>query len=158
MKKSRSSSTIDNSLFADTLLNNQIKETVPKDGQTKVLWVFSDKQGDSHLEELTIRTEPTGKSREAKPIPATGALIRKYQPQFVRDWHIAPSRQFAITLMGALDIEVSGGIRRHIHKGELVFLEDTKGKGHITHMKGHVVNLFIQVPDNFNVLSWSRGE
>lgn len=158
MKKSRLSSTRDSGFFADRHSNKQIEQTILTDGQTHVLRIYSDERGNSHLEELTIATEPTGNAREAKPIPATQALIRKYQPQFVRDWHTAPSRQFAITIAGALDIEVSGGIRRHIHIGELVFLEDTKGKGHITRMKGPVVNFFIQVPDNFDILSWSRGK
>jgi len=158
MKKGKLSSTRDSGFFADKHSNKQTEQTIQTDGHSQVLWIYSDEQGNSHLEELAIATEPTGNAREAKPIPATGALIREYQPQFVRDWHTAPSRQFAITIVGALDIEVSGGVRRHIHKGELVFLEDTKGKGHITRMEGPVVNFFIQVPDNFDVLSWSRGK
>ncbi len=157
MKKSRLSFTRDSSLSTDIHSSERTEHTMLIDGHTQVLRIYSDEQGDSHLEELTIATEASRNAREAKPIPATGALIREYQPQLVRDWHTVPHRQFAITIVGALDVEVSGGIRRHVHKGELVFLEDTKGKGHITHMEGPVVNFFIQVPDNFDVLSWSRG-
>jgi hypothetical protein len=49
-------------------------------------------------------------------------------------------------------------MRRTVRAGELVFLEDVTGKGHITRLRGRVTNLFIRVPDNFDVVVWARGQ
>jgi quercetin dioxygenase-like cupin family protein len=126
-------------------------------GHTPVLHIYADAQGNSHLEELMVVTAPSGQSRwAAKPLPVTGVEVREYSPRDVVDWHTAPARQFAITIVGELEVEVSGGVRRRVTTGELVFLEDTKGKGHITRLGKTVTNLFIRVADDFDFAAWSR--
>jgi hypothetical protein len=55
-------------------------------------------------------------------------------------------------------VEVSGGIKQAIHAGDIVFLEDLQGKGHITRILTPVTNLFIRVADGFDVVAWSRGQ
>lgn len=124
--------------------------------RTPVLHIYADAQGDSHLEELLVVTAPSGSVRAAKPLPVTGVEIREYTPRYVNDWHTAPGRQFAITIVGELEVEVSGGVRRRVRTGELVFLEDTKGKGHITRLGENATNLFIRVADDFDFAAWSR--
>jgi quercetin dioxygenase-like cupin family protein len=126
-------------------------------GHTTVLRIFANLNGDSHMEELVVATTGGSRSRRALDVPATGMMIREYTPGVV-DWHTAPVRQFAVTVNGELEVEVSDGKRRHVRAGELVFLEDTKGKGHITHQIGHVTNLYIQVPDSFDIIAWSHGK
>ena len=39
-------------------------------------------------------------------------------------------------------------------RGDLVYLEDTTGKGHVTRLGGAVTNLFIPVQPDFDVLAW----
>jgi hypothetical protein len=134
------------------------QQTGPAGGHTRVLRIYADAEGNSHMEELAVATAPAGQAREAKPVPVTGVLVREYQPRYVNDWHTAPARQFAITIVGDLEVEVSGGIRRRVGTGELVFLEDTKGKGHITRMTGPATNFFIRVADSFDVVAWSQGK
>ena len=131
-------------------------QEAPADGHTPVLHIYADAQGDSHLEELMVATAPSGRVRTAKPLPVTGVEIREYAPRYVNDWHLAPARQFAITIVGELEVEVSGGVRRRVRTGELVFLEDTKGKGHITRLGENTTNLFIRVADDFDFAAWSR--
>jgi quercetin dioxygenase-like cupin family protein len=123
-----------------------------------VLRIYADVEGNSHLEELPIATTVSGAVREAGKMPVTGISIREYQPRYVNDWHTAPTRQFAITIVGELEVEVSGGVKRRVRTGELVFLEDAKGKGHITRMLDRATNLFITVPDNFDVVAWAKGK
>ena len=55
-------------------------------------------------------------------------------------------------------VEVSDGKKHAIHAGDIVFLEDLQGKGHITRILSPVTNIFIRVPDSFDVIKWSRGE
>jgi len=73
------------------------------------------------------------------------------------DWHTAPRRQFAINMSGSLEVEISDGSRHEIGQGDLVFLEDITGKGHVTRVLTPVTNLFIHVPQDWNMLSWARG-
>ncbi len=128
-----------------------------EEGQTRVLRIYADDGGDSHMEELAITTTPGKRARSAKDIPVTGMFLREYAPSVV-DWHTVPARQFAITVVGELEVEVSDGARRQVKAGELVFLEDTEGKGHVTHLLCPVTNLYIQVPVGFDLVAWSHGE
>ena len=42
-------------------------------------------------------------------------------------------------------------------QGDLVFLEDITGKGHVTRVLSPVTNLFIHVPQDWDMLAWARG-
>jgi len=131
---------------------------VPVEGQTHVVRIYAGEKGDAHIEELTLSTKAGTRTRSALEVSVKGMYIREYMPNAFVDWHTVPVRQFAITILGDLEVEVSGGVRRKISTGELVFLEDTRGKGHITRLKDRVTNLFLPVPDDFDVISWARGE
>jgi ethanolamine utilization protein EutQ (cupin superfamily) len=74
------------------------------------------------------------------------------------DWHTAPRKQFAINMTGDLEVEISDGTRQAIGQGDLVYLEDTTGKGHVTRVQSPVTNLFIHVPENWDMLRWARGQ
>ncbi len=60
-------------------------------------------------------------------------------------------------MTGALEVEISNGSRRRIGPGDLVFLEDVTGKGHVTRPLGPITNLFLHVPADFDVVAWARG-
>ena len=70
---------------------------------------------------------------------------------------MAPQRQFAINLTGELEVEVSDGARRRLGPGDLVLLEDTHGKGHVTRLLEPVTCLFIRVEEDFDVEAWANG-
>jgi len=57
-----------------------------------------------------------------------------------------------------LEVELSDGTKRRIGPGDLVLLEDTTGKGHVTRLVSPVTCLFIRVADNFDVKKWAAGE
>lgn len=137
------------------MIAEQIKP--PKEGHTKVLRIYADAEGASHMEELAVATTGGKRTRSALDVPVTGMMLREYTPSVV-DWHTAPVRQFAITALGELEVEVSDGTRRRVQAGELVFLEDTTGKGHITRQIGPITNLYLQVPDSFDIVAWSQGK
>jgi quercetin dioxygenase-like cupin family protein len=94
----------------------------------------------------------------SKNLPVSSVSISQVPAGTVASWHTAPGRQFAIAVAGALEVEVSGGVRHAVGTGQLVFLEDTQGQGHITRVQGSgVTNMFIAVPDNFDVASWASS-
>jgi hypothetical protein len=116
-----------------------------------VVRVYTTADGGSRVEEVKI-------SADAKPIPVTRMTAGAYRGSGARapDWHNAPRKQFAINMTGELEVELTDGSRRKIGS-DLVFLEDTTGKGHITRALGPITNVFIHVPDDFDLLAWAKG-
>jgi hypothetical protein len=120
--------------------------------EAKVVRVYATPDGGSRVEELTI-------SPDAKPIDITRMTAGAYRGSGVRapDWHTAPRKQFAINMTGSLEVELSDGTRRKIGS-DLVFLEDTTGKGHVTRALEPITNVFLHVPDDFDVVAWASGK
>ena len=116
----------------------------------KLLHVYADAKGETHLETITV--SPT-----ATTLPLTGLRAISYQPNKVT-WHHAPSAQFAINLTGHLQVLVSDGSTRKIGPGDLVFLEDTTGKGHVTKLLSPVTALFIVPAPGFDIHAWAAGK
>ena len=115
-----------------------------------VVRVYSTADGGSRVEELAI-------SPDAKPIPVTRMTAGAYRGAArAPDWHNTPRKQFAINMTGELEVELTDGTRRKIGS-DLVFLEDRTGKGHITRALGPITNVFIHVPDDFDVVAWAKG-
>jgi len=126
-------------------------------GGKRILRIYADADGNSHIQELPIATKP-GKTRRTDMATATGLIYADYTASSVEDWHRTPGRQFSISMSGEIEVEVSDGKKHAIHAGDIVFLEDLQGKGHITRILSPVTNIFIRVPDGFDVVKWSRGE
>lgn len=62
------------------------------------------------------------------------------------DWHPAPRRQFIIPLSGEMWFKVSDGEERILGPGDVLLVEDTAGKGHISRMVSTGPGLFAVVP------------
>jgi len=125
----------------------------------RVIRIYAGAGGESHVQELVIatKTTPGRTTRNASAIPSTGAIYSEYTSSSTEDWHRTPARQFSISMSGEIEVEVSGGTKHAIHPGDMVFLEDLKGKGHITRILSPVTNIFIRVPDSFDVVAWARS-
>ena len=118
----------------------------------KVVRIYTTPDGGSRVEELTI-------SPDAKPVDITRMTASVYRGSGARtpDWHTAPRKQFAINMTGELEVELTDGTRRRIGS-DLVYLEDTTGKGHVTRALGPITNVFLHVPDDFDVVAWAAGQ
>lgn len=125
-----------------------------------VTHIFADSRGESHFADVEIpltlipvavnlppmRTSPAIASTHVRFVVVPPAVI-------AHDWHPAPARQFVLFLKGELEVEVSDGERRVFTQGSIVFLEDTKGKGHKDHAVSHdeLLLAFIPVPDGMTI-------
>ena len=118
----------------------------------KVVRIFATPDGGSRVEELTI-------SPDAKPVDIVRMTAGAYRGSGARapDWHTAPRKQFAINMSGELEVELTDGSRRKIGS-DLVFLEDLTGKGHVTRALGPITNVFLHVPEDFDVVAWAAGK
>ena len=120
--------------------------------KARLIHIYSTPDGESHVEHVEI-------SNDAGEIPVTAMTARAYARSAASapDWHTAPRRQFAINMMGDLEVEISDGSRHRIGQGDLVYLEDITGKGHVTRVLSPVTNLFIHVPQDWDMRAWARG-
>jgi hypothetical protein len=127
------------------------KKPVPPP-QPHLFHIWSDAQGDTHLEEIKLannkRAMIPGATLNFSGLPAGAGAVQL---------HHAPAHQFAITVSGKLDVEASDGTKAHLDVGDMAFLEDTVGKGHKTFEEG-AGSVFVRVPDSFDVKAWARGE
>ena len=77
-------------------------------------------------------TEATRGGRLSARLPVTGIIFREVPPDYDLDWHPAPRRQYIINLDAGVDITASDGEKRRIGAGEVILVEDTWGKGHLS--------------------------
>jgi hypothetical protein len=124
-------------------------ETGPS-GLMEVIHIFAGEDGVSHVNRVKVTDSP-------KPLPAHSVVTTSIA-QGTEDWHIAPAKTFTINVVGDIEGEVSDGTKVRIGKGDLVFLEDRTGKGHITRLLTPVANIFIRMEDDFDLLAWAAGE
>jgi hypothetical protein len=72
--------------------------------------------------------------------------FRETSAEYDLDWHPAPRRQYIINLDGAVQITASDGESRIIKAGEVLLVEDTTGKGHLSKSVGGEMRRSIFVP------------
>ena len=118
--------------------------------------VWSDTQGETHLEEINIAT----KGRATIPgivMNFSGVVTGPAGPRGGEQLHNTGVRQFAITVFGQIDVEASDGTRAHLRTGDMSFIEDVTGKGHRTFETGSQ-SVFLRVPEDFDVKKWAAGQ
>ena len=99
----------------------------------KIHRLYADGNGETHFEDVEIPlTESTRAGRLSARLPATGIIFREVPPDYDLDWHPAPRRQYIINLDAGVQITASDGETRRIGAGEVLLVEDTSGKGHLS--------------------------
>jgi len=116
----------------------------------RLLRVYADGAGESHLEELAL-------GAELPPIPVGAVELVNYTRNSSA-WHVAPDTRFALNIIGDLDVITSDGKHHAIGPSDLVALEDTTGKGHSTNRLNTVVTIFIHLDKDFDFIKWAKGE
>ena len=103
----------------------------------KIHRLYADKNGESHFEDTEVEfKESTRAGRLSSTLPATGIIFREVPPDYDLDWHPAPRRQYIINLDAGVEITASDGEKRRIGAGEVILVEDTWGKGHLSKAVG----------------------
>jgi hypothetical protein len=95
--------------------------------------VFADQDGESHFEDLEIKLKNSGEiGRLSKNYSVKSIVFRENDADYDYRWHTAPQKQYIILLDGEIELEVSDGEKRFFKGGNIVLVEDVKGKGHRT--------------------------
>jgi quercetin dioxygenase-like cupin family protein len=99
----------------------------------KITRLYVDEKGESHFQDVEVQFEaPTPSGRVSARQKATGIIFREVPPDYDLDWHPAPRRQYIINLDAGVQLTASDGESRRIKAGEVVLVEDTWGKGHLS--------------------------
>jgi len=95
--------------------------------------LYTDASGQSHFRDIDVEwAEETRAGKLSKRLPATGIIFRQVPPTYDLDWHPAPRRQYIINLDARVQITASDDESRVIGAGEVILVEDTTGKGHLS--------------------------
>ncbi|HEV2363631.1 MAG TPA: hypothetical protein VGS12_05455 [Caulobacteraceae bacterium] len=109
--------------------------------------LYADASGVSHFRDIEVQwaeDHPGGKL--ARRLPATGIIFRQTAGDYDLDWHTAPRRQYIVNLDAGVEITASDGEKRVIDAGEVILVEDTHGKGHISRAVSGRVRHSIFIP------------
>jgi hypothetical protein len=95
--------------------------------------LYVDAKGETHFRDIEVAwVEERRGSKLSKRLPATGIIFRETAGDYDLDWHPAPRRQYIINLDAGVRITASDGESRVIGAGEVILVEDTTGKGHLS--------------------------
>jgi quercetin dioxygenase-like cupin family protein len=90
-------------------------------------------RGETHFRDIEVAlVEQRQFTKYSERVPATAIIFSETSGDHDLDWHPAPRRQYIINLVGAMQITASDGEKRIIGAGEVILVEDTKGKGHLS--------------------------
>jgi hypothetical protein len=99
----------------------------------KITRIYADADGETHFGELDIPLSDSGAIGMLSQLQtATGIIFRETSGEYDYAWHNTPRRQYVIILDGGVDFTVSDGETRRFGGGDVVLLEDTSGKGHVS--------------------------
>ncbi len=99
----------------------------------KITRIYSDNEGESHFGDVEITLADSGPIGSlSERFPAGSIIFRENDAGYDYDWHPAPEKQYILLLDGEIEIEVSDGEKRIFRGGDVIFVEDTGGRGHRT--------------------------
>jgi quercetin dioxygenase-like cupin family protein len=104
--------------------------------------IYTGSDGVSHAEEVEMTLTGNGIAE----MKATSVQFSRRRPGPPSDWHVGPRRQFVITLSGRAELQVADGKKVAIGPGHINLIEDTTGKGHITHNIGPDDRIVVTIP------------
>lgn len=109
--------------------------------------LYTDANGESHFRDIEIDwVEQRNFSKLSARLPATGIIFRETSGDYDLSWHPAPRRQYIINLNAGVKITASDGESREIKAGEVILVEDTTGKGHLSQSIGGQMRQSIFIP------------
>lgn len=109
--------------------------------------LYTDEAGESHWRDIEVEwVEKRNASRLSARLPATGIIFRETAGEYDLSWHPAPRRQYIINLDAGVKITASDGEARELGAGEVILVEDTHGKGHLSQSIGGKMRHSIFVP------------
>jgi hypothetical protein len=115
--------------------------------------IVATRDGGSAFEGADLRLTEQSVSAGVPPMlvgglsaPTQGVVFLR-SDEFGSEPHPAPRRQWVVMLRGAIEVSVTDGSRRRFGPGDLLFVSDTTGLGHVTTACGEPPFEALFVPD-----------
>ena len=102
----------------------------------KYVRLYTGSDGKTHFEDVEINLEidvlirDTVVAKQSRPMKTGDAFFIGGSRN--GDWHCAPRCQFLIFLEGEMEMEVGDGSIRRFLPGDVLLVEDTTGRGHLS--------------------------
>jgi hypothetical protein len=138
-------------LLALSSLAQERKQPVGE-GQVAYTRLYTGPDGLSRFsgEQLILARVPGGQGLAALAVnrigDVKGATFAQLKAGATEDWHVAPERILMLCVQGVVEITAGDGQKRRLRPGQLMLLEDTTGKGHITHAVGPQDHVALALP------------
>ena len=121
----------------------------------KAVRIYTGADKKSHFEDLDIPLKPSTYGTLSDLVPSEGVIFRETPAGGALDFHVAPRRQFVITLAGRVEVECGDGTKQRFGPGDIMLADDTTGQGHITReIEAPRKSLFIPLPATFDTSAW----
>src|SRR5262245_58508405 len=90
-----------------------------------IIRLYTGDDGETHAEELALDAHAELTALHG----AKGVVFRTMPVGHFSDWHVAPRRQYVITLAGQGEVELIDGSRYRVGPGDVILAEDLTGRG-----------------------------
>jgi hypothetical protein len=115
----------------------------------KVTRLFTGPDNKTHAEEITVPlplAPANGSSERSQFMSFTNAQWVRTGTSYDLDWHVAPRRQYVVTVSGESEVIIGDGTRIHLYPGKVMLVEDTTGQGHISKAIGDKDRISLFLP------------
>ena len=112
------------------------------EAMSQLIRIWADEDGESHLEDMDPEFAESDFVPPAPPVlltdpePAEAFMLERVPPGWYGDWHPTPVRQWLILMSGTCEFETGDGEKRVSRAGDVIMLDDLRGKGHQTRVIG----------------------
>ena len=106
--------------------------------------LYTGDDGQSHLEDLDLEGAAVPNWKDLHN--GTGIMFRSTSPDAPVTWHVAPRKQYCITLSGQVEIGLGDGSKHYFGPGDVMLAEDLTGQGHTTRAVGPEPRVVAYVP------------
>jgi hypothetical protein len=102
--------------------------------------LYEDDEGVSHFRDIDVEwTHKLHTIQSSDPISVKRLFFVESPSDYDLDWHPAPRKQYIINLDAAVQITAGDGESREIGIGQVILVEDTNGKGHLSEVIGNKI-------------------
>ena len=119
--------------------------------KTSYVRLFTDEQGESHFQEIESDLYRVDFATGIPPlflsedVAASGVSFFGAQAGWEADWHPSSGRHLFAVLTGVWEVTASDGETRTFSKGDVLWVEDTTGKGHSSKIIGDEESLALLI-------------
>jgi hypothetical protein len=117
----------------------------------KVTRIYTGEDGEAYFQDLDIPFDSDKPGAYSPDYPVQRLFFRSFPPKDVVDYHVAPRQQWVLVVGGVMEVECRGGTRR-FSPGDVLFLDDLTGRGHITrNIEGTRLLAYLPTPPGFKL-------